>query len=382
MPLPVGLSTRTVRGRHVFGSGAAAGPGSIIFRAPHTLVSKADDVTVLPTVYSVELTESTDQWSITLPATDDPTIEPAEWAYVITVRLPGYVTTFNAAVPADAAPLDFTDLVPLVVPDPLVSYATGSELAAEVAARTAADVADAAAWAAAAGINAAAIVAESVLRILADARRVVGTELTRWNGDGLSAGNLTIGSAGPGDTAPSFITGATPTIVASGARAPAIRFAQIDTTVNYVQWNFSPVDLAAYACRHYTRFDAFVASGLQSVVQFVNAGETLFSWGVTLTPAGVLGIIDKNGSTQATGTVPLVAATEYRIEAVVNASRYDVYAYVGESVTPIEHIFAYLSGPVPGGRIQLGNKLGNPQAPPFLVDSVSVIDAAALIGPV
>jgi hypothetical protein len=203
------------------------------------------------------------------------------------------------------------------------------------------------------------------------------SKLISWSGDGLS-GNLTTGSAGPGDTAPSFITGTTPTIEPVSVDSPAIRFAQLDTSVNYGTWIFSVADLYAYAIRSYEIFTGFVATGQQSLIQVVNAGETLLSWGVALTSTRLIRIIDKNGVTQATGTIPLVAGEHYRFDLVVNGSQYNVYAYLGDSATVTDQVSAVLAGPVPGGRLRWGNAFGTPQAPPFYGDNLSVYDVPAL----
>lgn len=205
--------------------------------------------------------------------------------------------------------------------------------------------------------------------------------LIQWSGDGLS-GNLTTLSAGPGDTAPSFITGATPTIEPAGPRTPAIRFAQVDTTPNYVSWVFSPDDLSSYTIRAYVLFGAgFAAAGQASLARVVNAGETLLSWGVEVTSGGLLRIIDMNGGTAATGTVPLVSGVWYRVELVVNGSSYHVYAFQEEQTTVVDHVTATLPSPVAGGRVRLGNAAGAPQAPAFYVDDLKVTNTAELIGP-
>jgi hypothetical protein len=207
------------------------------------------------------------------------------------------------------------------------------------------------------------------------------TVLLRWSGDGL-AGNLTTGSAGSGDTAPSFITGATPTIEPSGARPPAIRFAQAGTTVNYAVWTFSASDLYAYTIRGYVNFSGFPASDQAAVWKFVNAGETLASWAFAITSGGFARIMDKNGSTAATGDVALVAGLWYRIEAVTNGDVTNLYVYEGESTTAHDTVSATLAAPVAGGRVRVGNDFGTPNLPPFWFDDLAISNEATLIGPV
>lgn len=207
------------------------------------------------------------------------------------------------------------------------------------------------------------------------------TTLIQWSGDGLS-GNLTTSSADANDTAPSFITGATPTIEPAGPRSPAIRFAQVDTTANYASWIFSADDLSSYAIRIYVLFGAgFVASGQGSLARVVNAAESLLSWGVEVTSGGLLRIIDKNGGTAATGTVALSSGVWYRVEAVVNGSSYSVYAYQEEQTTVVDTVTATLASPVSGGRVRLGNAAGSPIAPAFYVDDLLVTNTAEQVGP-
>lgn len=207
------------------------------------------------------------------------------------------------------------------------------------------------------------------------------TTLLRWAGDGLS-GNLTTSSAGVGDTAPSFITGATPTIEPAGPRPPAIRFQQSGTTVNYAVWTFSADDLYAYTIRAYVYFTAFPASDQSAVWKFVNAGETLASWAFAITSDGLARIMDKNGSTAATGDVALAAGTWYRVEAVTNGSSTDLYVYEGESETAYDTVSASLSAPVAGGRVRIGNDFGTPNLPTFYFDDLAVTDTPELIGAV
>lgn len=205
-------------------------------------------------------------------------------------------------------------------------------------------------------------------------------ELIRWNGTGLS-GPLTTASAGPGDTPPSFITGNVPTIEPALEDTPAIRFDQVAGVANYAAWNFSIADITAYGVRVYQLWTAFVVAGQQHVVQFTNAAETLFSWGVTVTSARLLSIIDKNGSNQATGTVPLVPGVKYRIDITANGAQYDVWAYVGRSLTPHDHVSAVLAAPVAGGRLRWGNNSAGPIAPPNYGDSLAVYNIPAFPDP-
>jgi hypothetical protein len=204
--------------------------------------------------------------------------------------------------------------------------------------------------------------------------------LIRWSGDGLS-GDLTTSSAGPGDTPPSFITGATPTIEPSGERPPAIRFAQSGTTVNYAVWIFSATDLASYTIRGYLNPTAFPASDQYAVWKVVNAGETLASWALALTSTGMLRIMDKNGGTVATATTALTAGTWYRIEAIVNGDSTDVRAFTEDTTDLHAQVTATLPASVPGGRVRIGNDFGSPNAPPFWFDDLAIDNTPALVGP-
>jgi len=204
--------------------------------------------------------------------------------------------------------------------------------------------------------------------------------LIQWSGDGLS-GNLTTSSADANDTAPSFITGTTPTIVPVGTNTPAIRFAQTDATANYAIWVFSGVDLTSYAIRVYATFAGFVPSDQANLMAIVNAGETLLSWGVAVDTNRRVRLFDKNGATQATGTEQLDSITRYRFEAVVEGSQYDVYVYDGDTLDVVDHLAATLASPVSGGRVRLGNGAGLAVAPPFYLDDLFVTNTAALIGP-
>lgn len=206
------------------------------------------------------------------------------------------------------------------------------------------------------------------------------TTLIQWSGDGLS-GNLTMSSAGPGDTAPTFITGATPTIEPVPSRSPSIRFAQDGTTVNYAAWTFSGVDLAAYTVRLYVMVTAFPATDQFAIWKLVNAGETLASWALSITSTGLLRIMDKNGGNAATGNTALTAGTRYRIEGIVNGDACDVRCYEGDSLTVVEQVSVTLPASVPGGRVRVGNDFGTPHAPPFYVDDLVVTNTPEPIDP-
>lgn len=206
--------------------------------------------------------------------------------------------------------------------------------------------------------------------------------LTGWGGDGLAVGPLTIASAGTGDTAPGFITGAVPRIELVDRRSPAIRFETPTADPNYAAWAYSAVDLYAYTTRIYYHPVGIPAAGLLALFQHTNAGETLASHWVAIGSDAKLRLLDKNGGEVALGTPTLTALQWYRIELVVNGGAHALHLFTGESATALQVLEVDLPTPVAGGRLRVWNSFGSQAGIAGYIDDIAVSDQPALIGPV
>ena len=122
----------TLTGRFVYADGTPM-RGTVAF-APSVAITDGVEVR-LPAPREVALAAH-GEFTVVLPATDDPDYTPHGWLWTATERLPGGRATFAFELTADA---DYGDLVVAHTPDDYTIYALQTALDAEAAARTLAD---------------------------------------------------------------------------------------------------------------------------------------------------------------------------------------------------------------------------------------------------
>ena len=113
MALPVDYNTVNVRGRYVYLDGTPV-QGSIRFTGKVVATSAATDTIIVPASITVQL-DANGQFSVDLPATDDPDILPGGWTYRVTEQFTGGGgRTFEMDVPiaAQATGIDLSDVAP------------------------------------------------------------------------------------------------------------------------------------------------------------------------------------------------------------------------------------------------------------------------------
>jgi hypothetical protein len=169
-------------------------------------------------------------------------------------------------------------------------------------------------------------------QVSSGASGVLATTLVRWTGNGLSPGTFTIGSTGSGDIpAPTSVQGTAPTVDASGARSPQVKWPASDTS--YIVWSHSAVSQAAW--RWYHSVDS-LGGGYRMALAWTGSAV---QWMLDVTFAGVLQLVNNAGSVlDQSGSGAIAVGTAYRIEVTYNAGATDVYLYVGESTTPTVHL--------------------------------------------
>lgn len=130
MPLPPSLTVKTLHGRYSALPSGSAPTGTVDFVAPAVLRVAADDTIVLPTVYTATVTGG--EFSIGLPASDDPEISPTSWTYEVVERLTGHpIRRYRIAVPiATVGTLELADIAPATTVVPSASYATTADIVA------------------------------------------------------------------------------------------------------------------------------------------------------------------------------------------------------------------------------------------------------------
>lgn len=114
MALPIDYDTVVVRGRYVYLDGSPA-TGEIKFTGKVVATSVATDTIILPNTVVAPL-DSAGQFSVALPATNDPDITPSNWTYSVQESLiGGGGRTYDIEVPIAAKPsgIDLSDVAPL-----------------------------------------------------------------------------------------------------------------------------------------------------------------------------------------------------------------------------------------------------------------------------
>lgn len=109
MPLPTDFQTVDVYGHYVNLDGTPA-QGTITFAADQLLHSASTQTAVLPGSVQTKL-DATGEFTIQLPATDDPDITPSGWAYKVTIKLGSYQQVFRMLAPL-GDPIDLLTVAP------------------------------------------------------------------------------------------------------------------------------------------------------------------------------------------------------------------------------------------------------------------------------
>lgn len=113
MPLPLNYDTVPVRGKYVYLDGSPAS-GQIKFAGKIAAISDAADTIILPTTI-IAVLDPGGSFTVNLPATDDPDIQPNGWTYTVSETLAGGGgRTYDIGVPisAKAAGIDLSDVAP------------------------------------------------------------------------------------------------------------------------------------------------------------------------------------------------------------------------------------------------------------------------------
>lgn len=106
MPLPPSMSTVTITGSYTNYDGTPVS-GSVTFRTDQVIVSASANEMILPTTVEVQLNASGD-FSVVLPATDDPDYTPTNFVYRVTENFVGG-RSFTMDAPAAAITIDLAD---------------------------------------------------------------------------------------------------------------------------------------------------------------------------------------------------------------------------------------------------------------------------------
>lgn len=210
--------------------------------------------------------------------------------------------------------------------------------------------------------------------------------ILQWKGDGLSPGNLTTSSAGPGDTPPTEINlngGSTATIVNSGGRAPGFQLQEPSLGASaWIDWSFSLSN--TIALRLY-----FTPSGTLAT------NHTIFSLrtesesrivDVNITGTGGVRVydIDNNFQTVAPAAT-IVSGTTYRFEVTLDSETgvFNFALYTGHSTTPTSS-YAALAGnytTTDVGAFRIGKVTTSQQAETQLWDDIIITSDQVFVGP-
>lgn len=125
MPLPADFNTVQLAGKYVDINGQNV-TGTVTFSMGNYLDSEATDTTIVPTSIIVPLVAG--QFSVNLPATNDPDITGGTFVYVVTEQFDGLVgRTYNIELPYDATPpVQLQDLAPASTPVVGTAYLTSA----------------------------------------------------------------------------------------------------------------------------------------------------------------------------------------------------------------------------------------------------------------
>ena len=124
MPLPASVTLVPIHGK-ILRTDANGTPaiGSVAFVPPQALRDTTGNAILGPTRYTVAL-DAGGEFTISLPATDDPDITPSGWTYTVVVNTDAWADRFEIEVPAaTVGTLEFADIAPAVTPTAVQTYA-------------------------------------------------------------------------------------------------------------------------------------------------------------------------------------------------------------------------------------------------------------------
>ncbi len=122
MPWPTALTAITIHGKIVAAdSSQTPATGTVRFQMPYALMDAGDNVIVGPQMLVATL-DALGEFTIALPATNDPDISPSGWTYRVTVNTSVWKQTFFIEVPYDGGALEFSDIAPAVTPPVVQTY--------------------------------------------------------------------------------------------------------------------------------------------------------------------------------------------------------------------------------------------------------------------
>lgn len=112
MPLPVDYDTVEVRGKYTYLDGTPVS-GKIRFTGKVVAISDATDTIILPASITASLVAG--QFSVNLPATDDPDIQPNGWTYTVTEEFSGgRVYEIDVPLSAKATGIELSEVAPVI----------------------------------------------------------------------------------------------------------------------------------------------------------------------------------------------------------------------------------------------------------------------------
>jgi len=121
MPFPASLATKTITGTFQIFPAGAPGVGSVVFSNTNWLFSTSDDTIIAPFEAQATL-DGAGEFSIVLPATDDPQWTPQGWTYGVTITVSGSTLSGSLAVPSDGGDIDISDSFVPEAPSAGASY--------------------------------------------------------------------------------------------------------------------------------------------------------------------------------------------------------------------------------------------------------------------
>lgn len=138
MALPVNWSQIPVHGKYLTLLGAPAS-GKVTFSSSFSLRDAESNEIIIPVRIEATL-DSNGEFTVNLPATDDPDIDPSGWSYHVVESFIGWSEQYDIVVPFDhVGTLEMSD-VPRVQPlYPVSEFATPAQLNEETSQRVAAD---------------------------------------------------------------------------------------------------------------------------------------------------------------------------------------------------------------------------------------------------
>jgi hypothetical protein len=131
MAWPAALTVKTLHGKIVAPDFAQTpAVGRVEFHLPFALRDSPDNVIVGPQVVTATLIAG--EFTIDLPATNDPDISPSGWTYKVVVVTNIWKASFYIEIPFDAvSPLELADIAPAVTPPAVITYALAGHLHAQ-----------------------------------------------------------------------------------------------------------------------------------------------------------------------------------------------------------------------------------------------------------